>query len=351
MSSREAGIAPGRILILFTGDRALAHGTPEEGLAVAAVRETAEAVRGACATNGWDAVLQESPCDPASLLETVRGAGPDLVFHLVESLGGETRLEAAVASLLDWLGFPYTGSPPSALALALEKPLARAVLGGRGVPVPRGCVLRHGEEPIRGLRPPWIVKPSREDASHGIGPDSVVLTESKARERARHIIATYRQPALIEEFVPGREFNVSLLGEGEAVEVLPVAEIDFSALPEGVPPLLTYRAKWDTESEEYRGSRVRHPEDLAPGLIEALVETARSAYGALGLRDYGRVDVRLSRRGTPVVVDVNANPDLSPDAGFARAADRKGMSYAELIRRIIQSALDRAHRLPGPPPR
>jgi D-alanine-D-alanine ligase len=351
MPPRGAGIASRRILILFTGDQALAHGRPEESLAVSAVRETAEAVHSACAANGWDGVLQEAPPDPAALLEKVRKVGPDLVFHLVESLEGEARFEAAVASLLDWLGVPYTGSPPPALALALEKPLARAVLGGRGVPVPRGCVLRHGEEPIRGLRPPWIVKPSREDASHGIGPDSVVQNESEARERARRIIAIYRQPALLEEFAPGREFNVSLLGEGEAVEALPVAEIDYSGFPADVPPLLTYRAKWETGSEEYQGSRVRHPEDLSPGLAGALVETARSAYGALGLRDYGRVDVRLSRRGTPVVVDVNANPDLSPDAGFAGAAARKGMSYADLIGRIVASALGRTHRVPGSPTR
>ena len=133
--------------------------------------------------------------------------------------------------LLDWIGMPYTGSPPQALAHALDKPVARALLAAHGVPVAAGVVLARGDESLAGLTPPWIVKPSREDASHGIHLESVVSDEAAARRLARALIARYRQPALVEEFAPGRELSVSLLGPAQEPTPLPIFEIDYSDFP------------------------------------------------------------------------------------------------------------------------
>jgi D-alanine-D-alanine ligase len=336
-----------RIAILYTDDRALARGRPVDALAVREALEAAECVAAACRERGWQGVLVPAPSGPAEMLAALRRSRADLVFHLVESVHGEARFEAAVAWLLEWAGVPYTGTPPVALSLALEKPLARAMLAQHRIRVPAGRVLERGDEPLGDLRPPWIVKPTREDASHGIDLASVVGTPAAVEARARRVIAQYGQPALVEEFVDGREFNVGILGNEGALEVLPLAEIDFTGFPRGKPRVVTFRAKWVESSRECRGTEVVAARDLSPEQAAAISETALAAYRAIGLRDYGRVDVRLAQDGLPVVIDVNPNPDLAPTCGLASAAARGGLSYADLISRIVQSALARTRR-PAP---
>ncbi len=336
-----------RIAVLHTDDRALARGGRLDRIAVQEALEAATEVSHACAELGHEPLVIAAPAEPAALLDAIAQARADLVFHLVESIRGDTRFEAAVAWLLEWAGIAYTGSPPTALSLALDKPLARAVLRDAGVPVAPGRVLARGDEPLDGLRPPWIVKPAREDASHGIDARSVVHGEPALRSRAARVIARYAQPALVEEFVDGREFNVGVLGEGEGIETLPLSEIDFSDFPAGKPHIITFRAKWVEDSAEWAGARVVPANDLAPELARALADTAVAAYRALGLRDYGRVDLRWSERHGPIVVDVNPNPDLASVCGLARAAARKGIPYVDLIGRIVEHASGRIRALPA----
>jgi D-alanine-D-alanine ligase len=331
-----------RIAVLYTDDRALARGREVDALAVREALEAAECVAAALKERGFEGVLVPAPSGPAELLAALRRARADLVFHLVESVHGEARFEAAVAWLLEWARIPYTGTPPVALSLALEKPLARSVLAQHGVPVPAGRVLDRGDEPLGDLRPPWIVKPTREDASHGIDLGSVVDTPAAARARARRVIEHYGQPALVEEFVDGREFNVGILENDGELEVLPLAEIDFTGFPRGKPRVVTFKAKWVESSRECKGTEVVAARELSPEQQTAIRETAVAAYRAIGLRDYGRVDVRLSDDGRPFVIDVNPNPDLAPECGLARAAARGGLSYADLIERILASALVRS---------
>jgi D-alanine-D-alanine ligase len=336
-----------RIAILYTDDRALARGRAVDALAVREALEAAECVAAACRERGFEGVLVPAPSGPTELLAKLRRSRADLVFHLVESVHGEARFEAAVAWLLEWARIPYTGTPPVALSLALEKPLARAMLAQHGVRVPEGRVLEQGDEPLGDLRPPWIVKPTREDASHGIDLSSVVHTPDAVRERARRVIQRYGQPALVEEFVDGREFNVGILENDGALEVLPLAEIDFTGFPRGKPRVVTFRAKWVESSRECKGTEVVAARDLSAEHHAAICQTAVTAYRAIGLRDYGRVDLRLSDDGRPFVIDVNPNPDLAPECGLARAAARGGLAYADLIERILTSALARAR---GPAP-
>jgi D-alanine-D-alanine ligase len=184
-----------------------------------------------------------------------------------------------------------------------------------------------------------------EDASHGIHLESVVSDPASVRQRARFLIEHYRQPALVEEFAPGRELDVSLLGPSREPTPLPIFEIDFTGFPAGQPRLVTYAAKWHPESDEYRGTRLIPASDLDAGLAHRAREVACAAYRALELRGYGRVDLRLGRDGGMIVVDVNPNPDLGPDEALARSAACAGIGYASLIEWLVDQALGK----PGGP--
>lgn len=329
-----------RIAVVYNLDDALAGGTPEDAVAVQAVQACARSVADALTAHGATVALVPLRPEPKRLLRLVAELDCDLVFNLVESIGGDPELEAAFAGTLELAGLAYTGSGPRTLALSLDKPLTRTLLAAAGVRVPRGAVLATGDEPFE-LACPVIVKPAREDASHGIESASVVGDEAAARARAKLVIERYRQPALLEEFVEGREFNLALLGEGESAELLSFGEIDFSLFPPGVPRIVTYASKWLEGSEDWNRTPSGGAKALAePERIE-LERAARGAWRALGGRDYGRVDLRLDRAGRAFAIDVNPNPDLGVDAGLALAAQRSGMNHARLVWRIAELALAR----------
>jgi len=348
-SRARAGRDPMRVAVLFNDDGALAHGQEKDALAVASVAGCADAVVAALRERGHDATRLAAPGEPDALLAALRAARPDVVFNLVESLRGDAALEAAVVALLDLSGLPFTGNGALACALSLRKPLAKALLAARGVPVAAGCVVESADDPLpdpRATDPatrcpfPWIVKPSREDASHGISKESVVHDEAAARDRTRFVIERYRQPALVERFIEGRELNVGLIGSADAPELLPVAEIDFTRFPAGRPRLVTYESKWVEGSDDWNGTPVQDAALDAP-LAARVREIALSSWRALGLCGYGRVDLRLHESEGPVVLEVNPNPDLSPDAGFARAWGRRGAaprSYEDLVEAILRHA-------------
>jgi D-alanine-D-alanine ligase len=264
---------------------------------------------------------------------------PDCAFNLCESLAGDTRLESAVPLILELLGIPYTGSPPEALSQALYKDRVKRCLLEAGVPTPAARVMSSPTDPCD-LPFPLIVKPVREDGSVGITSKSVVYDDAQLRSVVAELVACFRQPCLVEAFISGRELNVALVGFPTA-RVLPLSEIDFSALPSDQPPIVSYAAKWEEGSVADMGTRpVLHPQ--LPSAVAARVRRAAvEAFRAVGLRDYGRVDVRLSPSGVPYVVDVNPNCDLSRGAGMARAAAAVGIDYGALIRLLVRYALRR----------
>ena len=320
-----------RVAILHNDDDALRDGRPVDAIAVRSVTAVADAVHAACEAIGWEPVLVTVTPDP---VETLSRLGQvDVVINLAEGIDGNPSLEPAVAWLLEWGAYAFTGSSGTALALALDKQVTRAVLGAHGVAIPRGAVLADRAAPIPSLRYPVIAKPVCHDASQGIDAASVVAHERQAREQAHRIIDRYAQAALLEEFIDGREFNVALL----AGVALPIREVVFTD-----PPILTYEAKWMPESAAYAATIPVFCEDLPRPLHDRLLGTARSAWNALGLRGYARVDLRVDAAGVPFVLDVNPNPDLSPDAGFPLAAARAGLSYAELIAALVEDALAHA---------
>jgi D-alanine-D-alanine ligase len=285
--------------------------------------------------------------DFADLRARLAALAPSCVFNLCESLGRDARLETAVPMVLDLMGIPYTGSPAEALSAALYKDRVKARLLAAGVPTPRATVLADPAAPCS-IRLPAIVKPSREDGSAGITSESVVYDEISLRARAADCIASFGAPCLVEEYIEGREFNVALLGYPQA-RVLPLQEIDFSDMPGDRPPIVTYDAKWKVGSIDDIGTRpVVHVHPALPASVAARIRRAASeAFRAVDVRDYGRVDVRLSPSGVPYVIDVNPNCDLAAEGGFARAARAVGIDHPALARLLVRYALRRKKGVPS----
>ncbi len=305
----------------------------------AEVELVAKSVVSALAESGHEAHLVPVDGDLAGLRATLAELDVACAFNLCESLVGDARLESAVPLLLELLGIPFTGSPPEVLSFALRKDRVKKRLEAAGIPTPQGRVLLRPADPCD-LPFPLIAKPVREDGSVGIWPTSVVHDEAELRRAVDAVVSTFRQPCLVEQYVDGREFNVALLGHPTA-RVLPLSEIEFSGLPENAPRIVSYDAKWKTGSVDDLGTTpVLHP-TLPPGVAARVRRVATDAFRAVGVRDYGRVDVRLAATGVPYVVDVNPNCDLSPNAGMVRAAAAVGIDYSALAGLLVRYALRR----------
>jgi len=276
------------------------------------------------------------------LIQILLDISPKFVFNLCEEIDGNCELEMCVAGLLELMGIPYTGSKPLALGLALNKFHVKQILRSAGIPTPRGCLRSPGQKsPMpRGMRFPMIVKPSREDASLGINSHSVCRTAAQLEKQVLYIQNVYCQEALVEEYLEGREFNVSIMGQKNP-EVLAISEIDFSGMPEGEPRIVSYHAKWDEENPLFSATIPICPAHLSKRLENRIRDIAVRSYRCIGCRDYARIDMRTDSRGGIYVLEVNPNPDISPKAGFARAARTAGYSYSEMIRRISEAAVER----------
>ncbi|KUK44626.1 MAG: GNAT family N-acetyltransferase [Methanothrix sp.] len=265
----------------------------------------------------------------------------DLVFNLAEGFGDDLRAEPNVAGFIELLGVPYTGSPPRALEVARDKGLSKLILEREGISTPRFQLFRTPDEPFS-LDFPVIVKPALEDASIGITFDSIARDETNLRAKVARILETYDQPALVEEYVEGREVNAALFIGPYGAEVLPISEIVFN-LPDDVPRILGFEAKWLEESPFFQNTIPICPAPLEPELKDRIEILAKEACSALGIESYARVDFRI-REGDdePFVIEVNPNPCINPSgSGFARAAAAAGMDYPTLIERLARSALDR----------
>lgn len=317
---------------------------------VSAVQVSAQAVAQAVAQAGYESELMGlHGADLGVLLARLEREPPDLVFNLCESLSGDAQHEVVVPAVLDMLGVRYTGTGALGIGLCLHKDRTKDVLRAHGVPTPGARLVREPRELLQplGLDFPCFVKLVHEDASVGIDARNRVTDARGLEARVRELLEQYRQPVLIERYVEGREVNATILGNAPGLEVLPLHEIDFGAMPPERPHIVSYAAKWDERHEEYAGTRPV-PMQAEPTLRAAIEDVARQAYTALGVRDFGRVDMRIDAHGQPWVIDVNPNCDLSPDAGVARAAACAGLGYAALIGRICQIAWSRHGHPAGP---
>ena len=290
--------------------------------------------------------------DPAPVIDALRSANPDLVFNVAESFAGKSSLESNVAALLNLIGCRYTGSSPTGLLLAGDKTLTKQVLRFHGIATPEFAMLYRGAlDSADSLVFPVIVKPPQEDASLGITSKSVVRDVKELLGTMDSLQREFQSPVLVEEFVDGREFYVGVLGN-EAPIALPVIELDFSAFPSDRPKVASWEAKWgeggtggDAETgAEFAGTKSIFPSDLAPELSERMQAVAVEAFNALRLRDYGRVDLRVTPSGEIYVIEVNPNCYLERTGEFARAAEKHGIHHHALIARIVELALARYAR-------
>jgi D-alanine-D-alanine ligase len=275
-----------------------------------------------------------------SLLELAQTES-DLIFNLVESFGGDDSQDTNVAGYLELLGRRFTGSGSNGLYLAQDKALAKKIFTFHGVHTPYFTTVYRGRlEHSHDIEFPVIVKPAREDGSIGIHFGAVCGSIKELMERIDYIHAEFDTPALIEEFIEGREMYVGVLGN-EKPEALPVVELDLSKLPEGTPRIAGAEVKWEEDTEAYKQTKPFFPEDLDEAVTKKLQDTAVQCYQALQLRDYGRIDFRLATDGTVHVIEVNPNPYLLPGAEFSMAARKSGRSYADLIGEIADLAMAR----------
>ena len=266
---------------------------------------------------------------------------PDLVFNLMEMFGDNVFGDIPVTGLLDLLGVDYTGSGPGELYLSQDKGLTKRLLAFEDILYPRFAVFSRetGFETGGNLRMPLFVKPLRSDASLGIGGKSLVQDWTGLMERVSAIRREVDDAALAEEFIEGREFYVGVIGNSQP-KALPPVEIDFTGFPEGVPKVMDSKAKWDERSKEYKGTRsilAQLPDELRARLQKVAVD----AYRALRVRDYGRVDIRLTDTGDIYVLEVNASCYLEKKSEFAMAAGAAGLDYPRLIERIVDLAVAR----------
>jgi D-alanine-D-alanine ligase len=268
----------------------------------------------------------------------------DLIYNFCEMVELESQEEVFAAGLFELVKVPYTGASPMTLGLCLDKAKTKIILSHYGIPTAKFDLFNDGIDGCKkiNLRFPVIVKPVREDASAGINEKSVVYDRKELEERVEYIIKMFKQPALVEEFIDGREVNVAILGNNPPV-VLPISEIDFSHLPSHLPKIVSYEAKWIPNTDYYEKTIPICPAPLEPELERKIKDIALSCYKIMGCRDYARVDMRIDKEGNPYVLEVNPNPDLSRNAGFMRSASVYGLTPEETIVKIAEIAIERSY--------
>jgi D-alanine-D-alanine ligase len=348
-----------KITILFDAteqeDKAEAEAEGEK------VTLVSEQVKEILVSQGHEVRFLAARPDVRQLAASLTKDDSELIFNLCESLGGVSQHEQHVAALLEVMGKRFTGAPAIGLTLAQDKGLSKKIFYFHGLPYPKFSTMNAGEvEWSDDLNFPLFVKPSNEDASIGIDSKAVVHNVKELMERISYIQTEFKSPALIEEYIEGREIYIGVLGN----EALPILEWDFSKMPDGHPKFASSEAKWDEDSAYNEAPQI-FPTDIPEAVYKKIQETAVSAFKVLKLRDYGRVDMRLrksesvkktSKKGSapeldaPIVsiegwefyiIEANPNPYLDRKAEYAMASRKHGLKYAQLIERIVAMAMER----------
>lgn len=301
-----------------------------------------EVVRSALHALGHTTLVVPISLNLEEAANALKAAAPLVAFNLAESIDGKGSYIHLAPTLLDSLGIPYTGASCEAVLLTSHKLLGKRILAEAGIDTPAwtsaASVVASGPR----FPPPWIVKSVWEHASVGLEDSSVTSTrEALTDEIGRRMQRERVEHLFVEAYVEGREFNLAMLGgtaDGEP-QVLPPAEIQFVGYPEGKPRMVGYKAKWAAGSYEFDHTPPGYDfQEEDRGLVDSLISTSRACWKAFDLRGYARVDFRVDAAGKPWVLEVNANPCLSPDAGFVAAAERAGLSIEDTIRRIVADA-------------
>ena len=274
---------------------------------------------------------------------------PDIVFNFAEGLIGVNR-ESHMPAILEMLQIPYLGSDALTLGICLDKSRTKEILTYHKIPNAKFLVADKVEDIEKtDFEFPLIGKPISEGSSKGIFSSSFVKNRKEIEDEVRRIIFTYNQPALIEEFLPGREFTIAVLGNGDEIEILPIIEILYEEFPKDVMPLYSYEAKWILDTKENEFNVFNCPAKLDNKLEEQIKETVLLTYNVLRCKDWGRIDVRLDKNGVPNIIEINPLPGIMPDpnenSSFPKAARAAGMNYNQLIQSALYHAAKRYNLL------
>lgn len=277
--------------------------------------------------------------------ERLRRRNFDFVFNIAEGLHGSSR-ESQIPAMLEMLQIPYLGSDPLTLGICLDKSRAKEILAHHRIPTAPFVVVHSMEEfEDAKVRFPSIVKPLHEGSSKGVYDSCVVRSPEDLEREVRTVLQVYREPALIEEFLTGREFTVALMGNGEDVNVLPIVEIRFDGFPDGANPIYSYEAKWVWDTRETPLEIFSCPAEISEALKSEIESLCRDAYRVLRCRDWTRIDVRCDRRGRPFIMELNPLPGILPrpedHSCFPKAARAAGLSYSQLINAVLDISLER----------
>jgi D-alanine-D-alanine ligase len=274
----------------------------------------------------------------------LRSFRPDAVFNLAEGPLDCYEKEPHAAALLELLGFPYTGNGPTPLVLCKNKAVTKQILQGHGLPTPAFVVCDSLPKKQPALTYPVVVKPLRQDGSLGITDESVAVSFQELKRAVKYVLEAQHQEALVEEFVCGREFNVSLLGNGRAeapYRVLPPGEFVYHSKRWRV---CTFDAKWDEQHPSYAAVEAVYPASISRALFRQLEQISLECARIFELSGYARLDFRLDKDGVPQLLDVNPNPDVAPRMGMARAAETAGLNYAEFVHELLRLGLTKGKR-------
>ncbi len=334
------GFSPRQVAILYNREKQVTRGDPQDLLAIQCTITAAQNLYKALTSLGYQVVKIPVRGSLEEIESKLVSYSPKetFVFNNCDGFNGNNLGAVQVIRLIERMGFRHTGASADSIELCINKPSCKEKLQRCGIPTPAYQVFERAEGDFR-LEFPVIVKPSVEDASMGIDLCSVVGNREDLLTRVAYIIEEYQQPAMVEQFIGGRELAVAMLGN-EVVEILPIAEDDFSAISNPLEHLLTYESKWKPESSYFQNIPARVPADLTSKEEQVVRKVAEDSFRAVGLRDLGRVDMRFDN-GIPYVIDINELPDLSPDAGFWNSARVTGLTYPQMVERVLIHALKR----------
>lgn len=328
-----------KVVIIYNAPQAGRYQTLGESLAEVGVLDEVRAAEGAAIELGYDVsrLALDPPLETA--ISRLKNTRADVFFNLFEGFDSIPNSEAELACALEKTGVPYTGCPGSAIALAQDKAGVTALLDKNGIPTPHFQVLSPEDIPDFRLKFPCIVKPTSEHASHGLSAESVVYDKAALTTQVKRISARYGGRAMVEEFIDGREFNVTVMGNKE-LRTFPISEIIFTLPPE-VPRILTFAAKWEEGSVYFKGTKPDCPAVVSEAESQKMCEMSKSIFRLIGCRGYARVDMRQDKKGDFRVLDINPNPDISPEAGVDNQRRFTEMTYPEFIEKVIKLALEK----------
>jgi D-alanine-D-alanine ligase len=329
-----------KVAILYNKDDQVVRGDPQDLLAIQCTITATQNLYQALSSLGYQVVKVPVRSDLGELEKKLASFSrrETFIFSNCDGFNGNNLGAAQVVRLVEQMGFSHTGASADSIELCTDKPRCKESLQHSGVPTPRYQVFEKADGEFL-LEFPVIVKPSVEDASMGIDLGSVVGNRDDLFRRISYVVDEYQQPAMVEQFIGGRELAVAIWGN-RTLEILPIVEDDYSAIPNPLERLLTYESKWNPDSPYFQNIATRIPAALTGREKQVVQKVARDSFRAVGLRDLGRMDMRFEN-GIPYVIDINELPDLSPDAGFWTSARVTGLTYPQMVERVLIHALRR----------